>query len=158
MVASNAPGAASLRVLVAAGTTARSSSLADVVHRGGFAVVATASDEADAVASARCLQPHVCVLAADLPGSAIVATARIVGQVPGARVVVAAPVADDDDCLSFLLAGASAYVGGADGADALVDAVHAAAADRIAIPAVVQARLVDALRRDIDAGHRSWER
>lgn len=141
--------ATALRVLIAAPEPALTSSLREDLGELGFSVCAIAHDAHGAVAAGVSEDPDLCVLAAELPGSAVVATAEITHLAPRTRIVILGPVGDEDDCVTYLVAGASGYLDRNIERGALAVALRAAAAGEALLSAVAQQRLLEELRRDL---------
>jgi DNA-binding NarL/FixJ family response regulator len=138
-----------IRVLVAAHETDLVFSLRHDLAELGFSHCTAARDASEVVAVALVDEPDLCLLAAELPGSAVVATAQITGALPRTPVVILAGEPDGDDCLTYLLAGASGYLPRDVGREALAVSLRLAAAGEGVLPAAVQRRLVDELRVDL---------
>lgn len=148
MAVSDDRRAAEVRVLVATSAASFARSLRkDLVHRG-FVVCAAVVDASAAVAAAVSQAPDLCVLAADLPGSAVLATAEITDRVPRTYVVIVAEALDEDDCLTYLLAGATGYLEADLDRDRLAAALLTAAEGHAVVPPAAQHHLVQALRDD----------
>ena len=140
-------GAGEVRVLVASSEASLPSLREDLVGLG-FSVCADERDASGAVAAAVSEKPDVSVLAADLPGSAVLATAQITEAVPRTRVVILASALDEEDCLTYLLAGAAGYLEEDVGRDRLGAALRDAVAGEAVVPAGAKQRLLDELRTD----------
>ncbi len=125
-----------LRVVVAAPDASVRQSLREHVEEAGFALCALAADAREAVEATLREEPDVSLLAGDLPGSAVVATAVIAQRLSRTKVVILAASADEDDCLTYLLAGASGYLG----ADAWRGGLAAALRDVVSGVAIVPPR------------------
>lgn len=138
-----------LRVAVAASEAGLRSSLIDDLERSGFVVCAVEDDASHAIDATLREAPDVCVLAADLRGSAVVATGRIADAVPRSKVVILGSL-DDDDCLTYLLVGASAYIRADAGRDDLAAAVRAVVSGQAVVPPRAQRRLLEELRGQLD--------
>ncbi len=134
-------------VLVAASQASFAASLRHDLERLGFCVCAAARDASGAVSAAVSEEPDLCVLGVDLPGSAVLATAQITDLLPRTRVVILAAALDEEDCLTYLQAGASGYLEDT-GRDCLAALLRAAAAGQAVLPPAAQQRLLDALRGD----------
>ena len=109
----------------------------------------TAHDASGAVAGALLEKPDLCALAAELPGSAVLATAEITHLLLRTRVVILGPIDDPDDCVTYLMAGASGYLDRNIGRDALAFAIRALAAGEDLLPASAQQRLLEELRSEL---------
>ena len=139
----------SVRVLIAAPDASFESSLREQLLARDFTLCATARDAHGAVAIALSEQPDVCVLVAELPGSAVVATAEITHRLPRTPVVILGPTGDEEDCVTYFMAGASGYLDRDIPPDALGIAIRTAAAGQPLVSATVQRRLLDELRSDL---------
>ncbi len=139
--------AGEIRVLVA-GSDASSRSLREDLVSLGFSVCAAERDASGAVAAAAAEKPDLSVLAADLPGSAVLATAQITEAVPRTRVVILAAALDEEDCLTYLLAGAAGYLEGDVGRERLGAALRDTVAGEAVVPAEAKKRLLEELRTD----------
>jgi DNA-binding NarL/FixJ family response regulator len=142
----SARDARELRLVLAA---ARTSPLRSLTARLGSGFVLCAVEESTdaAVAAVMAHQPDVCLLAIDLPEPPLATAARIIEAAPRAKVLVVVDCVNDDDCLDYLLAGASGYVAGDGGRAALAFAVRAVAAGLAIVPPTAQRRLLEELRR-----------
>ena len=140
-------GAGEVLVLVAS-SEASLPSLREDLCGLGFSCCADERDASGAVAAAVSEKPDVSVLAADLPGSAVLATAQITEAVPRTRVVILASALDEEDCLTYLLAGAAGYLEEDVGRDRLGAALRDAVAGEAVVPAGAKQRLLDELRTD----------
>lgn len=120
-------------------------SLVASLEREGFAVRAEELDATGAVAATLREEPDLCVLAAGLPGGALIATGRIADECPATQVVLVAAEPDGEDCLTSLEAGASAYVAKDAPPERLVAALRDVVAGIPSIPRRFQSRLLDEL-------------
>ena len=106
-------------------------------------VVGTASDGLEAVASALQTQPDVVLMDLRMPGlDGDAATARILAEAPGTRVVILTTYESDDAILSAIEAGASGYLLKAAPAEELLAGVRAVAAGEVALAPRIAAMLV----------------
>jgi DNA-binding NarL/FixJ family response regulator len=99
-----------IRLLLADAHAATLAGLRMALSGDPFVVVAEAGDAGAAVDAALRERPDVCVLDADMPGSAVGATAEITRLVAGAAVVVLASSRDDSAMLDAVRAGAAGYL------------------------------------------------
>jgi DNA-binding NarL/FixJ family response regulator len=120
-------------------------SLVETLERNGFAVRAEELDATGAVGATLREEPDLCVLAAALPGGALIAARRIADECPATQVVLVAADPDEEDCLSSLEAGASAYLAKDAAPDRLVAALRDVVAGIPSIPRRFQSRLLDEL-------------
>jgi two-component system nitrate/nitrite response regulator NarL len=112
----------------------------------GFAVVAE-TDRADAAVDlALCARPDVCLLDVHMPGSGIVAAARITDQMPDTVVVMLSVSRDDDDLFGALRAGAAGYLLKDMDPDRLAPALRGVLAGEAALPRTLVARVVEEFR------------
>jgi DNA-binding NarL/FixJ family response regulator len=121
------------------------SALVNSLGGEGFAVRAEALDATGAVDATLRVEPDLCIVAAALPGGALLATARIADECPATQVVVVAAEPDEEDCLTSLEAGASAYLAKDASPDRLVAALRDVVAGIPSIPRRFQSRLLDEL-------------
>jgi len=85
--------------------------LAALITSAGYDVVGEAAGFAEAIALARTTAPEVVLMDLGLPdGSGVDATARIVGERPGTRVIVVTMFDDEGTVREALDAGAAGYV------------------------------------------------
>ena len=110
-------------------------------------VVGEAADGAEALAAVRTTEPHVVLMDLRMPGmDGADATARIVGDHPGTRVLVLTTFDTDDDILRAVEAGASGYLLKDTRRDELVAAIRAAARGETVLAPPVAARLMGRMR------------
>jgi DNA-binding NarL/FixJ family response regulator len=109
--------------------------------------VGEAADGTEALAAVRTTEPHVVLMDLRMPGmDGADATARIVGDHPGTRVLVLTTFDTDDDILRAVEAGASGYLLKDTRRDELVDAIRAAARGETVLAPPVAARLMGRMR------------
>ncbi len=147
---SNGAAPDALRVVVAASDAALRTSLIGDLQWSGFVVCASEDDASGAIDATLREAPDACVVAADLRGSAVVATGRIADAVPRSKVVILAGSLDDDDCLTYLLVGASGYIRADADREDLAAAVRAVVSGRAVVPPRAQRRLLEELRGQLD--------
>ncbi len=138
-----------IRVVVAASDPALSGLLTERLERDGLSVSAAKASASEAIAAVWAHEPDVFVVATDLVGSALIAAARIAARTPPTKVVVVAHAPDDDDCLMYVMVGASGYIGAATDCASLGAAVRDVAAGRAIVPPGAQRRLLDELRAQL---------
>ncbi|TAM90274.1 MAG: response regulator transcription factor [Jatrophihabitans sp.] len=110
---------------------------------GEVDVLAAAADGAQAVRLVAQHAPEVALLDLRMPGlDGVGATAAIVAEHPGTRVLVLTTFADDDAILPALRAGAAGYLTKDASAEELVTAIKDVAAGRTVLDPEVQRRLV----------------
>ncbi len=110
-------------------------------------VVGEAADGAEALASVKALGPDVVLMDLRMPGmDGADATARIVVDHPGTRVLVLTTFDTDDDILRAVEAGASGYLLKDSRRQVLVDAIRAAARGETVLAPPVAARLMGRMR------------
>jgi DNA-binding NarL/FixJ family response regulator len=119
--------------------------LVESLQREGFAVRAEELDATGAVDATLREKPDLCILAAALPGGALLATGRIAHECPATQIVVAAAEPDEEDCLTSLEAGASAYLAKDASPGHLVAALRDVVAGIPSIPRRFQSRLLEEL-------------
>jgi DNA-binding NarL/FixJ family response regulator len=134
------------RVLVGDDAPTRAG-LRQVLEAGGFVVCAEAGDAAGAVDAAVRERPDVCVVAMEMPGSGIAATAQITAKLPGARVVVLTSSGAEADFLDSLRAGAIGYLPKSIAPASLTRALRGVAAGEAALSRRLVATLVEEYRR-----------
>ena len=109
----------------------------------GIEVVAEASCAAEAVAAARAHQPDVVLMDLRMPGGdGVHATALVLKERPGCRVVIVTTFDNEADIVRALEAGASGYVLKDAARDELVRAIRAAADGETVLAPSVAAKLV----------------
>lgn len=146
MPAASRPGAdPTVRILVAASDASVRRSLQARLEDEGFAVCSAAESGPSAIEAAFEHKPDVFLVSADLQGSALVAAATITNRIPQTRVVVVAQSPDEEDCLTYLLAGTSAYVAAENDGQSLASTVRRVVAGHAVVPAAVQRRLLEEL-------------
>jgi two-component system NarL family response regulator len=97
-------------VLIADGQHMLRGFLGRLLERNGFIVCAEAADGSAAIDAAIRAEPDICLIAVDMPGNGIAATAAIRAMVPGAKVVVLAVSRSDTDVFRAIEAGAVGYL------------------------------------------------
>jgi DNA-binding NarL/FixJ family response regulator len=113
-------------------------------------VVGEAADGAEALASVRALGPDVVLMDLRMPGmDGVDATAQIVVDHPGTRVLVLTTFDTDDDILRAVEAGASGYLLKDSRREDLVDAIRAAARGETVLAPPVAARLMGRMRAGV---------
>ena len=132
-------------VVVADNDEERRAALVETLECEGFAVRAAELDATGAVGATLREEPDLCVLAAALPGGALLATGRIADECPATQVVLVAAEPDEEDCLTSLEAGASAYLVKDASPERLVAALRDVVAGIPSIPRRFQSRLLDEL-------------
>lgn len=109
-------------------------------------VCAEAGDAATAVAAALRERPDVCLLASQLPGDAIAATAEITSNLSDTAVVVVGDQPADPDLFAALDAGATGYLLNSADIARFSIALHRAAEGEAVLPRSLVVRLIDRLR------------
>ncbi len=110
-------------------------------------VVAEASDGTEAVALALELEPDVVLMDLRMPGiEGDEATARILAERPGIRIVVLTTYETDDSILTAIEAGASGYLLKAAPQDEIVAGVRSVARGEVALAPSIAAKLVSRMR------------
>ena len=143
-------GDRSIRVVLAASDSALSGLLTQSLESEGLFVSAVEGSASEAIAAVSAHEPDVFVVATDLVGSALIATARIAARMPPTKIVVVAHAPDDDDdCLTYVMVGASGYIDAATDCASLSAAVRDVAAGRAIVPFSAQRRLLDELRAQL---------
>jgi DNA-binding NarL/FixJ family response regulator len=108
-------------------------------------ICAEASNTQAAIRAAMREQPDICLIGRDLPGDGLAAVRGICRAAPHAAVIVIAEIADVDDLLDAVRAGAIGYVPGGLDAERLARIVRAAAKEAI-VPRAMVLELVMELR------------
>lgn len=126
----------------------------------GFVVVSEASTGEEAVEKALQTHPNVVVMDVQLPDiSGIESTRQIVQQSPSTAVVMLSVVDDEDQVMSAIEAGATAYVSKTDSAETIIEAVRSAAEGKVYLPPTITKRVLDhisdALTSERKAGTRA---
>ena len=134
------------RILLAASTTSVRRLLIEDLDGAEFVVCAVEESAERAIEAALAHEPDVLLLANDLPGSGVAAVETIAEAAPRTKVIVVAESVDEDDCLTYLLAGASGYVARETRGAALTSAVRGVVAGLAIVPATAQRRLLQELR------------
>ena len=124
----------------------------------GIEVVAEASSAAEAVAAARAHQPDVVLMDLRMPGGdGVHATALVLKERPGCRVVIVTTFDNEADIVRALEAGASGYVLKDAACDELVRAIRAAADGETALAPSVAAKLVTRMLSPVALSRREIE-
>ncbi|MEF2978886.1 response regulator transcription factor [Subtercola sp. YIM 133946] len=118
-------------------------------------VVGQAADGADAVRLAAQLLPDLVLMDLRMPGlGGAAATARIVTETPGVRVLVLTTYETDDDILPAIEAGASGYLVKAAPEQEILAGVRAVAAGQTVLAPSIASKLVERMRGDRQAAPR----
>jgi DNA-binding NarL/FixJ family response regulator len=133
-------------VLVADPHAATRAGLRIALEKHGMRVAAEAGDAPSAVDAAVRTRPDVCLLALDIPGSGIAATAQITAKLPETAVVLFADSRDDADLFDAFRAGASGYLPKTTDVDRLPFALLGVLDGETALPRSLVTRLVEQLR------------
>ncbi|GLZ13386.1 DNA-binding response regulator [Actinomadura sp. NBRC 104425] len=124
----------------------------------GIEVVAEAGDAAEAVAAVRRHEPDVVLMDLRLPNAdGVEATARVLAQRPGTRVVVLTTYETDRDILRAVEAGATGYLLKDASRQELAQAVRAAARGETVLAPSVAAKLVTRMRSPVELSPREIE-
>jgi DNA-binding NarL/FixJ family response regulator len=114
----------------------------------GIQVVGEAATAADAIKQASELDPTVILMDLNMPGmSGVEATQRLGGAAPQAHVLVLTMMADDENVMNALLAGACGYLLKDASIDQIVEGIQAAVRGESVISPRVATRLVRRLRQ-----------
>ena len=105
-----------------------------------------AGDAEQAILLAQRLQPDVCIVGWDLPGSGLGAIEGILAVAPSTSVVVLSERRDVDDLLAAVRAGAVGYLPGSLDQDQLRRVVRGVNANEAAVPRVMVRELIQELR------------
>jgi len=117
-----------------------------VLERNGFEICAEATDAKGAVAAVLREKPELCLVDADLPGGAMLATARITTRAPATDTIVLAAQADEQGVVDALNAGASGYLPLDGDPDGLIRALRAVRRGEPAVPRSLLGPVVDQFR------------
>jgi DNA-binding NarL/FixJ family response regulator len=134
------------RVVVAGAHLPTRTGIRLVLERNGFEICAEAPDANSAVAAVLREKPELCLVDADLPGGAMLATARITTRAPGTDTVVLAAEADEQGVVDALHAGASGYLPLESDPDGLIRALRAVRRGEPVVPRSLLGPLVDQFR------------
>jgi two-component system response regulator DevR len=117
-------------------------------RREEFQVVAEAGTVAEAVESARRVQPDIVIMDVRLPdGSGVEACREIRAELPGTRVVILTSYPDEDAVLSAIVAGASGYLLKQIRARDLVSALQAVGRGESLLDPAVTEKVLERVRR-----------
>lgn len=111
-----------------------------------FEIVAEVDSAERALAATRDLQPHVALVASDLPGGGLEAVRMIARARPGTRVIVLSARPDDDELLGAVLAGAVGYLGKDVSPARLPLVLEGVRAGEVALPRHLSRRLLEEVR------------
>jgi DNA-binding NarL/FixJ family response regulator len=121
-------------------------------------VVAEAGGAAEAVAAVRAHEPDVVLMDLRMPGGdGVEATARVLAQRPGTRVVVLTTYDTDADILRAVEAGAAGYLLKDASRTELAQAIRAAARGETVLAPSVAAKLVSRMRSPVELSRREIE-
>jgi DNA-binding NarL/FixJ family response regulator len=121
-------------------------------------VVAEAGGAAEAVAAVRAHEPDVVLMDLRMPGGdGVEATARVLAQRPGTRVVVLTTYDTDADILRAVEAGAAGYLLKDASRAGLAQAIRAAARGETVLAPSVAAKLVSRMRSPVELSRREIE-
>lgn len=134
------------RVLVAAAYPAVRNGIRVLLEDAGFDVCAEAADADEAAATALRERPELCAVHAQLHGGGVRAVGLIKLRVPATAAVVISSIADLDELIDALRAGASGYVLESAGSDGIVRAFRGVQRGDPALPAELLAALAEELR------------
>jgi DNA-binding NarL/FixJ family response regulator len=134
------------RVVVAGAHLPTRTGIRLVLERNGFEICAEAPDANSAVAAVLREKPELCLVDADLPGGAMLATAQITTRAPATDTVVLAAEADEQGVVDALHAGASGYLPLEANPEGLVRALRAVRRGEPAVPRSLLGPLVDQFR------------
>jgi DNA-binding NarL/FixJ family response regulator len=125
---------------------------------GDLDVVAEAGGAAEAVAAVRAHEPDVVLMDLRMPGGdGVEATARVLAQRPGTRVVVLTTYDTDADILRAVEAGAAGYLLKDASRAELAQAIRAAARGETVLAPSVAAKLVSRMRSPVELSRREIE-
>ena len=134
------------RVVVAGAHLPTRTGIRLVLERNGFEICAEAPDADSAVAAVLRERPELCLVDADLPGGAMLATARITTRAPATDTVVLAAEAGEQGVVDALHAGAAGYLPLEADPEGLIRALRAVRRGEPAVPRSLLGPLVDQFR------------
>ena len=134
------------RVVVAGAHLPTRTGIRLVLERNGFEICAEAPDADSAVAAVLRERPELCLVDADLPGGAMLATARITTRAPATDTVVLAAEAGEQGVVDALHAGAAGYLPLDADPEGLIRALRAVRRGEPAVPRSLLGPLVDQFR------------
>ena len=141
-------GAAPIRVMVVDDHPIWAEAVARDLAVAGFAVVATASDGAEALRRLPAVRPDVLVLDLHLPVlDGVAVTREVVATLAGTRVLVLSSSGEQDDVLEAVKAGATGYLVKSASTAELVDAVRRTAAGEAVFTAGLAGLVLGEYRR-----------
>lgn len=132
-----------LRVVLADDHAPTRAGVREALDTDGCVVVADVGDGPSAVAAARELEPDVCVLDVNMPGSGIVAAREIRAALPAAVIVMLTASRDDADLFEALRAGAAGYLLKDTDPDRLGTSLRRVVAGDIALPRSLTVRVME---------------
>jgi len=138
-----------IRVVLAASDSTLRRSLAGELESGAFVICAVEDRAVRAVDAVLAHAPDVFVVGTDLADSAVIAAARVAEGLPRTKVVVVTEAPDEDDCLTYLMVGASGYVGIETGCASVAAAIQRVAGGQAVVPPAAQRRLLEELRAQL---------
>ena len=112
----------------------------------GFTLCAVEESAERAIIAAIALEPDVFLLVSDLPSSPLAVAAWVARAAPGVKIIVVVENVDEEECLAFLMAGASAYHADDGDRATLASVVRGVAAGLAIVPPSAQRRLLEELR------------
>ncbi|MGD2206001.1 MAG: response regulator transcription factor [Anaerolineae bacterium] len=141
-----------IRVLLADDHAVLREATAELVdHQPDMVVVGQTSTGKDTVRLTRQLHPDVVVMDIAMPrGNGLEATRHIVGEYPGARVLVLTAHQDRDHVIPLLEAGAIGYLPKTVGLNELLDAIRAASRGESVLPPSIASVVVRHLSGDVE--------
>lgn len=112
----------------------------------GYEVVGEATDRATAIEVALEQRPDAALIAVDLPGGGIEATAALAERLPGTRFVLLSPHPNGEELLAAVLAGAAGYLPKDISLRRLPHALGGVLAGEVALPRRYSQHLLETLR------------
>ncbi|RMG92677.1 MAG: DNA-binding response regulator [Chloroflexi bacterium] len=115
-----------------------------------YTVVAEAASEAEAIEKALAFKPNIILMDIRLAGgSGVVATEKIMAQLPDTKVIMLTSFAEDEMLFAAIRAGAAGYVLKQVGSDELIRAIEAAARGEATLDPSLTQRVFSEIRRSI---------
>ncbi len=136
-----------LRVVIADDHAPTRATVREALEAGGCVVVAEAGGAAAAVEAAHEHRPDVCLLDIHMPGSGLVAAARITEEA-GTPVVMLTASQEDEDLFAALRAGASGYLVKDMDPDQIPSALRGVLAGEAALPPWLVLKVVEQFRTE----------
>jgi len=158
------------KVVIGASDAALLAGIRLALAAGGLLVAGEARSVAELLAIVHSLEPHACLVDAELEGGGLRAAAELGVSAPDVRVVLLASSEGEQEFLEAMRVGAAGYVPASIAPDRLPSVVHAVLKGEPAIPRALVASLINQYRerpgrrrvnggkgRSVDLTSREWE-